>query len=45
MNKIITSVQKLGLIIFTLFTASAITTSVSADTTFDKIKKTGQVTV
>lgn len=45
MNKIITSVQKLGLIIFTLFTASAISTSVSADTTFDKIKKTGQVTV
>ena len=45
MNKIITSVQKFGLIIFTLFTASAIGTTVSADTTFDKIKKTGQVTV
>ena len=39
MNKIITSVQKFGLIIFTLFTASAIGTTVSADTTFDKIKK------
>ena len=45
MNTIITSVQKLRLAIAILFTASAVGTAVSAETTFDKIKKSGQVTV
>ena len=45
MNTIITSVQKLRLAIAILFTASAVGTAVSAETTFDKIKKTGKVTV
>ena len=45
MKTIITSVRKLGLTIAVLFAVSAVGTSVSADTTFDKIKKTGQVTV
>ena len=45
MNTIITSVRKLGLAIAVLCTASAVGSAVSAETTFDKIKKTGQVTV
>ena len=45
MNTIITSVRKLRLAIAILFTASAVGTALSAETTFDKIKKTGQVTV
>ena len=45
MNTIITSVRKLRLAIAILFTASAVGTAVSAETTFDKIKKSGQVTV
>ena len=45
MKTIITSVQKLGLTIAVLFAVSAVGAAVSADTTFDKIKKTGQVTV
>ena len=45
MNTIITSVRKLRLAIAILFTASAFGTAVSAETTFDKIKKSGQVTV
>ena len=39
MNTIITSVQKLRLAIAILFTASAVGTAVSAETTFDKLKK------
>ena len=45
MKTIITSVRKLGLTIAVLFAVSAVGAAVSADTTFDKIKKTGQVTV
>ena len=45
MKTIITSVRKLGPTIAVLFAVSAVGTAVSADTTFDKIKKTGQVTV
>ena len=45
MNEIITSVQKFGLAFAILFTSSAFCTALSAETTFDKIKKTGQVTV
>ena len=45
MNEIITSVRKFGLAFAILFTSSAYCTALSAETTFDKIKKTGQVTV
>ncbi|MGI9352545.1 MAG: transporter substrate-binding domain-containing protein [Rhizobiaceae bacterium] len=45
MNTAIAYIRKFGLLVVTVFTASAVVTAASAETTLEKIRQSGQVTV